>query len=148
MATETMSQQEESSVMGSGTPRSTASLLSTLFLSLCYHLSSVLSQSGMPAIFHRQPLTPLRRTGSARWVPRGLDSPHSIVSLYHIISLLYSLQTDINKLKDAGIHSLQDILYRPRHDLAQINGLSEAKVVKLYDSAKKHLPSHHLCIGG
>ena len=79
-----MSQQEESSVMGSGTPRSTASLLSTLFLSLCYHLSSLLSQSGMHAIFRRRPLTPLRRTGSARCVLRGLDSPHSLVSLSHL----------------------------------------------------------------
>ncbi|KAE8714063.1 DNA repair protein RAD51-like protein 1 [Hibiscus syriacus] len=47
---------------------------------------------------------------------------------------------DIKKLKDAGLCTVESIVYTPRKDLLQIKGISEAKVDKIMEAASKLLP--------
>ncbi|XP_039031621.1 DNA repair protein RAD51 homolog [Hibiscus syriacus] len=44
---------------------------------------------------------------------------------------------DIKKLKDAGLCTVESIVYTPRKDLLQIKGISEAKVDKIMEAASK-----------
>ncbi|CAH9115351.1 unnamed protein product [Cuscuta epithymum] len=48
--------------------------------------------------------------------------------------------TDIKKLKDAGIFTVESVVYSPRKDLLQIKGISEAKVDKIIEAASKLVP--------
>ena len=43
---------------------------------------------------------------------------------------------DINKLKAAGVCTVQAVMYTTSKNLANIKGLSEAKVEKIRDAAK------------
>ncbi|KAK7346820.1 hypothetical protein VNO80_21343 [Phaseolus coccineus] len=48
--------------------------------------------------------------------------------------------TDVKKLKDAGICTLESVAYTARKDLLQIKGISEAKVDKISEAASKLVP--------
>ncbi|KAG4970283.1 hypothetical protein JHK85_036704 [Glycine max] len=48
--------------------------------------------------------------------------------------------TDVKKLKDAGICTVESVAYTPRKDLLQIKGISEAKVDKIIEAASKLVP--------
>lgn len=41
---------------------------------------------------------------------------------------------DIKKLKDAGLCTVESVVYSPRKELLQIKGISEAKVDKIIES--------------
>ncbi|XP_061361783.1 DNA repair protein RAD51 homolog B [Gastrolobium bilobum] len=48
--------------------------------------------------------------------------------------------TDVKKLKDAGICTVESVAYTPRKDLLQIKGFSDAKVDKIIEAASKLVP--------
>lgn len=41
---------------------------------------------------------------------------------------------DVKKLKDAGLCTVESVVYSPRKDLMQIKGISEAKVDKIIEA--------------
>lgn len=43
---------------------------------------------------------------------------------------------DVKKLKDAGLCTVESVVYAPRKELLQIKGISEAKVDKIIESGK------------
>nr|ABI58231.1 Rad51 protein [Oryza sativa Indica Group] len=47
---------------------------------------------------------------------------------------------DVKKLKDAGLCTVESVVYSPRKDLLQIKGISEAKVDKIIEAASKLVP--------
>ncbi|BAF29825.1 DNA repair protein RAD51 homolog B [Oryza sativa Japonica Group] len=47
---------------------------------------------------------------------------------------------DVKKLKDAGLCTVESVVYSPRKDLLQIKGISEAKVDKIIEGASKLVP--------
>merc|ERR1711991_667737 len=48
--------------------------------------------------------------------------------------------TDINKLKNAGFHTVESIAYTPTKSLVLIKGLSDNKVAKIKDAVRKLVP--------
>ncbi|KAI3417065.1 uncharacterized protein J3R85_014809 [Psidium guajava] len=47
---------------------------------------------------------------------------------------------DVKKLKDAGLCTVESVVYSPRKELLQIKGISEAKVDKIIEAASKLVP--------
>ncbi|XP_068663858.1 DNA repair protein RAD51 homolog isoform X2 [Aristolochia californica] len=47
---------------------------------------------------------------------------------------------DVKKLKDAGLCTVESVVYSPRKDLLHIKGISEAKVDKIIEAASKLVP--------
>ncbi|KAI9123072.1 hypothetical protein K1719_005961 [Acacia pycnantha] len=48
--------------------------------------------------------------------------------------------TDVKKLKDAGLWTVESVAFSPRKDLLQIKGISDAKVDKIIEAASKLVP--------
>ncbi|XP_054807615.1 DNA repair protein RAD51 homolog isoform X2 [Prosopis cineraria] len=48
--------------------------------------------------------------------------------------------TDVKKLKDAGLCTVESVAFSPRKDLLQIKGISDAKVDKIIEAASKLVP--------
>ena len=44
---------------------------------------------------------------------------------------------DIKKLVEAGIHTIEAVLFKPKKDLVLVKGLSEAKVDKILEAAMR-----------
>jgi DNA repair protein RAD51 len=47
---------------------------------------------------------------------------------------------DINKLKEAGFHTVESIAYTPKKSLLAIKGISDAKADKMLSEAAKLVP--------
>ena len=44
--------------------------------------------------------------------------------------------TDVKKLVDGGIHTIESLAFTPKKDLLQIKGISEAKGAKMQEAGK------------
>lgn len=68
------------------------------------------------------------------------------------VACLHSLKasgiaaTDIKKLKDAGLCTVESVAYSPRKELLQIKGISDAKVDKIIEAGMFSLTERDICL--
>ncbi|KDD74631.1 DNA repair and recombination protein Rad51 [Helicosporidium sp. ATCC 50920] len=70
-------------------------------------------------------------------------STDAFLKVYHIVhaALRLLIFGDLKKAKEAGYNTCESMLMQPKRKLFEIKGLSEAKVEKMLDAAKKSCPN-------